>query len=136
MGMKEQWIAWNPDNKLSINYEKACFLDCDKEGTIITYVNLENNNKKMKLIFKGGGLASYRYTNESFMVQVERACASEESLAYKVINSRYIRWLSEASDTLSDFMLPDLQHYVFVSSDDYIEVLFDGEPDIIFEELK
>lgn len=134
MNLQEQWIAWYPIGKESDHYEKISFLDCNKEGIILTCINLRDNKKMMKMFFNGT-FVSYRNTNETYMYEAQSACASKASFAYKVLNSQYIKWVSKVSGTLSDHLYPDLQHFVFVSSDDYLEIVTNKDPDIELIEL-
>lgn len=126
---QEQWIAWFPVGEESDYYEKISFLDCDIEGIIITFVNLKDRAKRMKLHFNGA-FVSYRNTNETYMCEIQAKCSTQASFAYKVLNSNYKQWVSTISRSVSDDMVPNLQHFVFVSRDDYLEILTDCEPDV------
>lgn len=124
---EEKWVIWNPREIFSEDYYDISDLSYyGEKGFKLIFTAHEDNKKIVEMSFLGN--VSFRCTNELYMSDYQKNCTSEKALAYKIINSNYIKWLTSISESLNTIIQPNLEHYIFVASDDYIEVLSSWEP--------
>ena len=134
MELKEQWIKWEPLSKLDNDFYIDHVIDSYQDGFKIVVGNHNNKEKKIHINFKFG-IGSYRNTDELYAWLMQKDFLHGGSSFYKVINSKYIKWLSEISNGISTSMQPDMQHFVVFSEDTTLEILASYEPEIEFIDL-
>lgn len=133
MELKEQWIKWEPLGNIKGDYYKDCVIDGCQNGFKVIIGDDNNEKKKIKIKFNFG-VSCYRDTYETYawMIQQEFLCGFH---FYKAINSSYIKWLSEKTNSLSSDMEPHMQHFIIVTQDSTLEILASYEPEIEFVNL-
>jgi hypothetical protein len=128
----EEWESWIPQQGLSGNLYNEKILDC-KEGLILEF---RDEDFERKIIFTFDGIIlSYRVTDEGCLLKrlyslLDRygdSFFSKGSL-FKVKNSDYLKWFLEESRGI--YTQSDVEHYVFYTPDEAIEVLSTYEPTI------
>ncbi|MDX8047163.1 hypothetical protein SH601_14320 [Gracilibacillus sp. S3-1-1] len=129
----EHWEKWVPINGLPLKMYRDRFSD-DKEGIVL---ELSDDIEKMKVVVKfNNGVLSYRSayagalldTLEKLEEQYGTSFFGEWTL-FKVKNSDYIKWFLHESKGV--YQASDIEHYVFITTDDMIEVLATSPPSMI-----
>jgi hypothetical protein len=107
----------------------------NEEGFKIVLSESNNKEKKLLVIFENS-VDCYRSTNESYTGIIIRELNEKygkdfyvDWTFFKIIDSEHLKWLSEKSGGLSNTC--PLQHLVFFSVDELLEVICTYEP--IFE---
>ena len=131
MKIKEQWIMWEPLSKLRGDFYIESVIDDYYSGFKIIISDHNNKGKKFYIKFKLGADA-YRSTDELYAWAMQKDFLRDGSYFYKVINSKYIQWLSDISNDVSKAVRPNMQHFVIVSQDSTLELLNGSEPEIEF----
>ncbi len=126
----EEWIRWEPIDGLSGQYSLDSFAWSEK-GFNVELIN-HKNKEKIEILFDGY-IDGFRYTYESFYLELPRDFYGEWKL-FKSTNSEYLKWLSEKSCTLSDQM--DFIHFCIVGGDEVIDIVANYEPKVRFIEYK
>ena len=103
MELKEQWIMWEPLSKLNGDYYRDYVIDSYQEGFKVIIGDHNNENKKIHIKFKVG-VRCYRDTYETYAWAMQKDFLRDGSYFYKVINSKYIQWLSDVSEGVSAAM--------------------------------
>ena len=134
MQLQEQWNMWEPLSKLRGDYYRDYVIDSYQEGFKVIIGDHNNEKKKIYIKFKFG-VSSYRETDELYAWARQKDFLRDGSYFYKVINSKYIKWLSDTSEGVSDAMQPNMQHFVIFSEDSTFEILDSSEPEIEFVDL-
>ncbi len=137
--MTEVWEKWEPLRGLATEYYLDNVVDSDEIGFSIEFREFKNSKKRIRVLFSNW-VYSYRYLEESFAIN--RYASLEKKYGdnflnwtfFKVMNSKYIQWLSQESEGLSD--LRDLKHYSFLSMDSVLDVINDKDPIVEFVEEK
>lgn len=132
--MPEEWERWLLDSSKKLGKMYIEKLVDDKEGFQLFF---EDKNKKytVKVIFENFVL-SYRNTDEghrlkalSFLREKYGKDFYAEWSFFKVNNSTYVEWFNQ--ETYNMYSNYDIEHYVFLTCDDIVEVLSTYEPQII-----
>ncbi len=127
--MKEYCERWEPSGKLKnygnfpVIYDIEYFLP---DGLAIKMSDMYG--KRVSFVFANGVWAQ-RGTEESLRLR-PIALPLEYSVFFKVINSSYIKWLSEKSGDEIDFS--QLTHFVFAGSNLILDVVAGSEPSVEF----
>jgi len=134
--MKEQLVKWelNKSHEEVYIIEKSKFINL---GLTITLISSNPKKRKIKLLFNSVVFA-YRNNLTNYNEWL-KACASLEKnnfcmnpnwSFFKVLNSKYIKWASEESCTVSD--INELTHFMIIGKNITIEVLDISDPEISF----
>ena len=137
--MQEQLIRWNPIKEKIIKERYYIDFLIDKaEALEIVLINCTNENKKIKIIFDGS-VETYRKTDETYRLDSLHAWKkiiikdSSSSNFFQIINSSYLKWLSEESGGLSDYRAssePPLTHFVIMDDDCILDIVAGYEPKV------
>jgi len=135
--MQEQWIRWEPAEGSGKKYYIDLVSDAI-EGFTVLLSEVDNRKKKIKIIFEDS-VDAYKNTDESFRLKTintffhnyEKEFYSGRTF-FKIINSRYIKWLSEESYGISDSLT--FIHFVFFAADSILDVVTTYEPKVEFIE--
>ena len=131
--MQEQWIHWEPISNLSAKYN----IDSISDGMDDFKVELtEYKNEKSKAIVTfENSVDAYRMTDETFRLNCINTLDKQHGsnfygkwTFFKVINSKYIQWLSEESCTISD-SIPFI-HFSFIAANCILDVVTTYEPKV------
>lgn len=127
----EYWQKWQPLNEFPNKIWLESLLQ-DRNGLKIQFDS--ENNKKID-IFLGKAALTCRMTDEGDMLQSINYWSEEygDDLftwpIYKSNNSSFVRWFNEES--CEKFADKNIEHYVFFTEDDIIEVISAIAPQII-----
>jgi len=133
MELKEEWLMWEPLSNLQGDYYREYVIDSVHEGFKVIIGDHNNDNKKIQLSF-GPDIVGYRDTYETYFWLMQKDFLRDGSYFYKVINSKYIQWLSDISNGISSSMEPTMQHFVIFSEESTLEILSRFEPEVAFIE--
>jgi len=133
MNLEEQWIMWEPLSNLRGDYYRECLIDSYHEGFKVIIGDHDNDKKKIHINFEAG-VRAYRDTYETYAWLMQKDFLRDDSFFYKVINSKYIQWLSDISNGISSGMEPTMQHFVIFSEESTLEILSRFEPEVTFVE--
>jgi hypothetical protein len=128
----EIWKHWNPIQGMAVKFYKKSLVD-NTQGLILTFQDTLSD-KKLIVTF-GKGTLSYRNTDEGSLLEMlhylEKNYKTDfygKRSLFEVENSEYIKWfLRESSGVYTN---EEVKHYVFLTSDDVIEVLSLYAPDV------
>ena len=97
MKIQEQWLMWEPLSQLRGDYYfELIALNAHDANFKITLGEHNNKKEAVHLTFKFG-VACYRVMDELYAFEMQKDFLREGSSFYKVINSKYIQWLSDIS---------------------------------------
>jgi len=133
MELKEQWIMWEPLSNLRGDYYREYVIDSINEGFKVIIGDHNNDKKKIHINF-AASVRCYRDTYETYAWLMQKDFLRNDSYFYKVINSKYIQWLSDISHGISTDMEPTMQHFVIFSEESTLEILSRFEPEVTFIE--
>lgn len=133
----EEWERWFPTNDIPSVIYNDKLID-DDNGITIKFSN-EYDTKNIIVAFDGNVL-SYRNTDEgSLLKKIDflddrygTKFYSEWSL-FKAKGTDYINWFLEESSGI--YKAEEVQHYIFVTPHDVIEVLSKDPPNVKIEQL-
>jgi hypothetical protein len=128
----EHWERWKPLKDLPSTLYNDALID-NREGFILEFSN-DMNDKKYVVKFEDG-VVSYRNSDEGSLLKTLHYLDQQygtdfysEWTLFVVRNSAYKQWFLEESSGVFE---PDqLQHYVFFTPHDVIEVLTTYPPSI------
>ena len=132
--MTEQWTKWEPAPALIKKYWIDAVLDTADDFSIL--LSDANNANKIQVIFENS-VDAYRNADETYRYKL--ICDLNEKYGgdfygswtlFKVLNSEYLKWISEQSCTISDNR--SLQHFSFIAADSVLDVVAPYEPMIKF----
>lgn len=131
----ELWERWEPVSGIPEELYNESLTD-NEDGLIMEFSD-KNFEKKVIVRFKDGVL-SYRNTDEGSLLktwskldqQYNGSFYSNWTL-FKVKNSGYLKWFLEES--MGIYEHEKVEHYVFVTPDDVIEVLSAYPPKVLLE---
>ncbi|MER2172572.1 MAG: hypothetical protein ABS938_18300 [Psychrobacillus psychrodurans] len=128
----EHWEKWIPINGLPSKLYNDTLID-NKEGIILDFSDEKNKNKTV-VNFEEGVL-SYRNTDEGSLLKkldyLEKQYGTDfyaNWTFFKIKNSEYINWFLEESSGI--YELNQIEHYVFLTPNDVIEILTTYAPSI------
>ncbi|HHY71641.1 MAG TPA: hypothetical protein GX497_00130 [Bacillus bacterium] len=131
----EHWERWIPINGLPSKLYNDTFID-NKEGIILEFSD-EKDKSKIVVKFEEGVL-SYRNTDEGSLLKklnyLDQQYGTDfysEWTLFKVKNSEYIKWFLEESSGI--YEPNQLEHYVFLTPNDVIEILTTYTPSIVIK---
>lgn len=131
----ELWERWEPVSGIPQKLYNDSLTD-NEDGLIMEFSD-SNLEKKVIVQFEEGVL-SYRNTDEGSLVKTwsELDRQHRESLygdwtLFKVKNSGYLKWFLEES--MGIYKHEKVEHYVFATPDDVIEVLSAYPPKVFLE---
>lgn len=131
--LNEIWERWEPIVGLGEKYYVESIQD-DMDIFRARLYDKYFSTKRVDIIFHDQ-VDAYRKTDETLRSQVVLdldKCYGHEFYAtwtlFKVTNSRYIKWLSEESCTISDHM--PLVHFVILAADSLVDIVTTYEPKV------
>ena len=126
--MIEKWTRWEPIDNLQSKYYLVFIID-DEDGLKLIF---ESNYRKLKIFFENG-VSSYIKTDEALRSALIKTFNKNYEPSFygdwtffKVENSQYLKWLSDQSNTLSDYY--KLNHFACVTDEFIIDIAASGEP--------
>lgn len=131
INMNEQWVKWEPINGLSAKYYIDSVSDSLK-GFQIVLSDSHDEKQKILITFKNS-VDAYRNTDETYRTNTISTLDEEygtnfygDWTFFKVMDSSYLKWLSEESCTISDSR--NLKHFSFVAVNSILDVVTNYEP--------
>lgn len=131
----ERWEKWIPIDKMPQKIYLDTFVD-DNEGIVMTFSD-EKDEKKILIQFDGMVL-TYRNTDEGsllktldFLDQHYGHDFYSSWPLFKVKNSEYLNWFLKESSGI--YELGEIEHYVFITPNDVVEVLSTYAPSVFIE---
>ena len=130
--MLEQWNRWEPIEGIpeKMTMESLCF---DKNGTLIV-LESEDGGTKVQILFEDSVL-SLRNTDEgrrlktiNFLEKMYGTDYYTSWTLFKVTNSTFVEWFNE--ETYNIYADYNIEHYVFLTSDEVVEVLSTYSPSV------
>jgi len=125
LSMKEIWERWEPVHSFPKRIYLQSLID-NKNGLTLLFET--EDDKTIAFNFESGVL-SYRNTDEGDLYQTLRDLDKEYGgefysnwSLFKVKNSSYLNWFKKEGCGKWDYQ-DDVKHYVFMTSDDVVEVL-------------
>ncbi|MBM7569924.1 hypothetical protein [Aquibacillus albus] len=137
MTEKNELVMWKPNNEIP-----SKLLDLEKYEWNENGFNIFLSNNDGTLIrFKFNFVMSFRSTNEQMMLRFDdkfgklrnKKFPSYVWSLFKMKNSDYIEWFNEQHHNIYKNIASKLEHYVFVTEDEILEVINDNPPTIIVE---
>ena len=128
---KEYWEKWKPLREFPDKIWLESLLQ-DRNGLKIQFES--ENDKKIDIIF-GNTALSCRITDEGDMLQSINYWSEEYGddfftwPLYKSNNSSFVKWFNEES--CKKFADKNIEHFVFITEDDIVEVISTIAPNII-----
>jgi hypothetical protein len=121
---------WKPLNNINGNYwfENLSLIN---GNFVFIYEKDQQINTKIHIVC-GGGLPSFRYTNETYINGFTHIDSLEEIKKirpwcfYTVEDSEYLKKISTDSGGLSDYL--GFTHYCIISGDEVLELVYSAEP--------
>ena len=132
--MKEKLIKWIPKDIIQeYEIEKISFIDHELKVVLLS----ESDLLKIEVYFSAI-ISEYQYTKIKYCMCVDRYsnvkksgfCFHSNWTFFKVENSKYIKWLSKTSCTVSDSY--KMQHFIVADKKYMVEVVDPGDPEIKF----
>ena len=130
--MLEKWNRWEPIEGIpeKMTMESLCF---DKNGTLIV-LESEDGDTKVHILFEDSVL-SLRNTDEgrrlktiNFLENMYGTDYYTSWTLFKVTNSTFVEWFNE--ETYNIYADYNIEHYVFLTSDEVVEVLSTYSPSV------
>ncbi len=129
--MTETWSKW----ECQITVFRKCYVDSIADtidGLVIILSDSVHEEQKLRIVFRES-VHAYRSTNESYrqkkLYELKSKYGSEfysEWSTFKVIESEYLKWLSEQSYKISE--MESLIHFSIIAVDSIVDVLASYEP--------
>lgn len=121
---------WKPLDNIGGSYwlEGIALIDAN---FVFMYKKDRQHDTKIRVIC-GGGLPSFRYTNETYLGDFMHLDSKEAIQKirpwcfYLVEDSEYLKKLSEDSGELSAYL--GFKHYCIISKDEMIDIVYSVEP--------
>ena len=133
----EQWIKWEPIKNLSSKYYEESFSD-DENGLKFILVDAINKRRRITVEIRSDSYLKrnqeFRQATINFLDKHYGSKFHSEWTFFKIINSKYIKWLSEESYgvfDLNDDEYP-LNHFVFLTENSIIDIVDSWEPKVKF----
>lgn len=130
--MSEQWIQWIPYEGLPYKVNLEELLD-NKNGVSLSLTDNEGN-QEIQVLFENLVL-SYRNTDEGRRLKTIRFLEEKYNTDFyakwsffKVYNSTYLEWFRQETYNIYDTL--SIEHYVFLTNDDIVDVLSTYEPKV------
>ena len=124
---------------LSTNYNLVSVVD-NMEGFEILLSDDSNDKKGIRIIFKNS-VESYRCSDETYRLKTFEDLSDQHGTKFyaewsffRVLNSRYLHWLSEQSCGISDSR--PLMHFSFFTTNSILDIITSYEPKVEFVESK
>lgn len=131
--MQEQWVKWEPIKGLFQKYYIESILDSINGFEIVLF---EGHDKKEKVhvVFENS-IDAYKCSEEGFRLKTIWELGDKygkdfygDWTFFKVINSRYLQWLSEESVGMYDSL--SFIHFSFLVADSVLDVVTTYEPKV------
>lgn len=129
----EKWERWTVNPEIPAKLELQALID-DKDGLRLVLTDVHENT--YTFLFDGLVL-SYRNTDEGTLIKTLEHLYKHDDpdffgdwTLFQVTDSSYLKWLAEESTNIYE-MVYNIQHYVFLTSNDVIEVLSTEPPTLI-----
>lgn len=133
----EHWERWKPLSGIPTKLYNDSLLDSE-DGFIMEFSD-EYFEKKVIVRFEDGVL-SYRNTDEGSLLKTWDKLDQQYNGSFysnwplfKIKNSKYLKWFFEES--MGIYEREKVEHYVFITPDDVIEVLSAYPPKILIEPM-
>ena len=143
--MTEQWIKWEPIQGLAGQYDLEFISDdMKKDGKCIVilaeYKNGKNGNKGLRITWEKNPVWAFRVTDESFRQKLINDLSEKHGSEFyvhwtffKVENSEYLKWLSEQSCEVTDYL--KFQHFSILGIESFVDIVSWSEPKFEFIDL-
>ncbi|TCI72864.1 MULTISPECIES: hypothetical protein [unclassified Exiguobacterium] len=129
----EKWERWTVNQEIPAKLYLQALID-DKDGLTLVFTDADENN--YTFLFDGLVL-SYRNTDEGTLFKTLEQLYKNYGpdffrnwTLFNVTDSNYVKWLAEESTNIYEEIY-DIHHYVFLTSNDVIEVLSTDPPSLI-----
>lgn len=130
--LQEEWVKWSPLENLNFKLYIEKLID-DKTGLQL-FLQTKDMKQTIKVSFENHVL-SYRNTDEGGRLKTLRLLSEKyengfyaEWTLFKVINSNYVAWFNQESHNIYSNL--GIEHYVFLTCDDVVDVLSSYEPQV------
>ncbi len=131
----EQWERWVPRDDIPQRIYLQSFVD-DENWITIRFTS--DDPKKKVIVHFDGYVQSYRNTDEGSLIKTWEFLNDHYGVDFygrwpffKVKGSEYLDWFIKQSSGIYD--PEEVEHYVFKTPNDIVEVLSTFEPDVIIE---
>ena len=129
----EKWERWTVNPEIPAKPYLQALID-DKDGLRLVFMDTHENT--YTFLFDGLVL-SYRHTDEGTLIRTLEHLYKHHDpdffgdwTLFQVTDSSYLKWLAEESTNIYETVY-NIQHYVFLTSHDVIEVLSTEPPTLI-----
>ncbi|MFK3987236.1 MULTISPECIES: hypothetical protein [Exiguobacterium] len=129
----EKWERWAVNPEIPAKLELQALID-DKDGLRLVFMDADENT--YTFLFDGL-VQSYRNTDEGTLFKTLKHLYKHydpdffsDWTLFKVSDSSYLKWLAEESENIYETVY-DIQHYVFLTSNDVVEVISTEPPILI-----
>lgn len=129
----EKWERWTINPEIPAKLDLQALID-DKDG--LTLVLTDAHENTYTFLFDGL-VFSYRNTDEGTLFRTLKHLSKHYNPDYfgdwtlfQVTDSSYLKWLVEESENIYETVY-DIKHYVFLTSNDVVEVLSTEPPILI-----
>lgn len=129
----EKWERWTVNPEIPAKLYLQALID-DKDGLRLVFTDTHENT--YTFLFDELVL-SYRHTDEGTLIRtLEHLYKHYDTdffsnwTLFQVTDSSYLKWLAEESTNIYETVY-NIQHYVFLTSNDVIEVLSTEPPTLI-----
>ncbi len=133
-----KWKKWMPMDGIPSTMYMESLVD-DREGVVLSLKDDRSDKKKLTVNFEGGVL-SYKNTDEGsllgmlhYLDQHYGADFYSNWTLFEVENSEYIDWFLRESSGI--YSKEKIKHYVFLTSDDVIEILSTYPPKVTLQDI-
>ena len=130
--MSEEWAKWEPLEGVSSKMYIEKLVN-DKNGTLLVFKS-EDDNDTIQVLFQNS-ILSLRSTDEgrrlktiNFLEEKYGTDFYAKWTFFKVANSTYVEWFNQ--ETYDIYTSYNIEHYVFMTSDDVVEILSTYEPHV------
>ncbi|OVE70668.1 hypothetical protein CCS79_01470 [Clostridium diolis] len=131
----EGWSRWGEDKNLPKKMELESLTD-GKDGLVLKFCDSECSDRKINVIYSNMVLA-YRNRDEGDYLKTFKHLSdtygdefyTKWSL-FKVKNSEFIEWFNEESLNVHEYQKESIEHYVFITVNDVIEIISPNSPEI------
>ncbi|WML52221.1 hypothetical protein RCG17_22970 [Neobacillus sp. PS3-12] len=139
MTVKNELVVWNPKSEIPLKLLELEKYEWNETGFSITLCADE------RLIrFSFNFVMSFQSTNEQMMLRFrdsygelrDKKFSNYVWSLFKVKNSDYIKWFNEQHLNRYETIASNVEHYLFVTEDEILEVINDHPPTIHIEKKR
>lgn len=130
-------VIWNPNSEIPQKLLGLEKYEWNENGFCITL----SDDERLIIKFCFNLAMSFRSTNEQMMLRFRDSYGELRDndfpkyvwSLFKMKNSDYIKWFNEQHLNLYENISSNMEHYVFVTEDEILEVINDKPPTILIE---